>query len=163
MRKAVVFILTLYLGLCAAGCISFRIIPSFPLEGYVETVVLCSEVDESGELLVPTEIKSEYSSGDESVYCFIELKNVSRRIQMRWKWYSPDRAMSRDSENVVINREEQYLETLTAYDEFLLDVRDKEKLVGRWTVVILVDDKLVASREFLIQETENFEKTGLKK
>ncbi len=155
MRKAVVFVLTLYFGLCASGCISFRIIPSFPLEGHVETMVFCSRVDESGELLVPMEIKSEYTSEDESVFCFIELKNISRRIQMRWKWYAPDKVMSRDSENVVINREEQYLETLTAYDELLLNARDKEKLIGLWTVVVLIDDKLIASREFLIQKTEN--------
>jgi len=155
MRKAAAFLLVLYLGLCAVGCISFRIIPPFPLEGYVETMVICSKVDESGELLAPMDIKKEFTLGDKSVYCFIELKNISRRIHMRWKWYAPDKTMSRDSENVIINREEQYLETLTAYDEFFLDIRDNEKLSGRWTVVVLIDDKLVASREFFIQETNN--------
>jgi len=154
MRKATVFILILYFWLCTAGCISFRIIPSFPLEGYVESMVLCSEVDESGELLVPMEIKSEYTSGDGSVFCFIELKNVSRRIQMRWKWYAPDKTLSRDSENVIVNREEQYLEELTAYDELLFNVQEQEKLLGLWTVVILINDKLIARREFSVQETE---------
>lgn len=154
MRKGVILVFILWFSLCLAGCISFRIIPSFPLEGYVEAMVLCSEVDESGELLVPVGIKKDFTSGDEGVYCFIELKNVSRRIQMRWKWYSPDQEISRDSENVVINREEQYLETLTAYDELLFDIRDMDKFFGQWTVIVLIDDKLVARREFSIRETK---------
>lgn len=152
MKKMAIVLLIFYFGLCSVGCISFRIIPPYPLEGYVETMVLCSTIDDSGELLVPMEIKGEYGSGEESVFCFIELKNISRRIQMRWKWYGPDKTLSRDSENVVINQEEQYLETLTAYDELLLEIWEEEELIGRWTVVILIDDKLVARREFTIQD-----------
>ncbi|MFC2161657.1 hypothetical protein ACFLRX_08410 [Acidobacteriota bacterium] len=154
MRKTTLLILILYLGLRTVGCISFNIIPSFPLEGYIETMVLCSDVDESGELLVPKEIKNEYTFGEKSVFCFIEIKNVSQRIQMRWKWYAPDKTLLRDSENVIVNREEQYLEELTAYDELLFDVQEQEKLIGLWTVVILIDDKLIARREFSVQETE---------
>ena len=155
MRKSAHLLLILYFGLCATSCISFKIIPSFPLEGYVETIVICSEVDESGELLKPKEIKSEYTPEDESLYCFIELQNISRRIRMRWRWYGPDKTMSQESEEVIINRAEQYLETLTAYDELILNDQELVELIGRWTVVVLIDDQLVARRKFSIRENKN--------
>lgn len=155
MKKAACFFVLLFVILCGAGCISFTIIPSFPQEAYAEVMVLCSGVDETGELLEPLGVKSEFTSGDESVFCFIEMKNISRRIRMRWRWYGPDKTLSRDSEDVVVNEEEQYLETLTAYDELMLNVRDEEDIVGRWTVVVLIDDRLVARREFSVRLNES--------
>ena len=138
----------LLLALCLSGCISFRIIPSFPLEGHVERIVFCADVDERGDLLEPKEERETFQGSQKSVICFIEIKNISRKIGMRWKWYGPGRSLLRDSGNVFINREERLLEVVTAYDEILLDIREKEEKVGRWTVVVLINDQLVSRRTF---------------
>lgn len=154
MKKIAVLVNSMLLCFCLGSCISFRIIPPFPLEGYVETMALCSRVDESGELLEPLGIKVEYQLEEESVYCFIELKNISRRIRMRWRWYGPDKTEFRDSGDVLVNREEQYLETLTAYDELRIDSGEEDNVIGRWTVIVLIDGQLVSRREFSINKNE---------
>jgi hypothetical protein len=118
-------------------------------------MVLCSAVEESGELLKPSGIKKDFSSEEKSVLCFIELKNISRKIQMRWRWYGPDKTLSRDSGDVLVNREEQYLEVLTAYDELMIAVREEEETIGRWTVVVLIDKHLVGRREFEIKKGDS--------
>lgn len=139
------------LSLSLASCISFRIVPSFPVEVYVESLVLCGDVDQSGELLKPINIQTEFSTEDENIICFVELKNIDRIIRMRWEWYSPDNVLSRDSGNILINQEGRALETLTAYDELQFNIRDQEKKKGRWTVIVLLDDQLIVRRMFTVR------------
>jgi hypothetical protein len=151
MKKTRLAAVCLLFALVFTGCISFRIIPSYPLEGFVERILFCKDVDESGELLEPQETQNEFQDADESVICFIEIKNISRKIGMRWKWYGPDLTLSRDSGTVIINREERLLEVVTAYDELMLRIREKEEKVGRWTVIVLVNDNLVARKTFEVK------------
>lgn len=134
------------------ACISFRIFPPYPVEGYIERVSLCREIDEKeGELLVPMDIRKEFSATEDNIICFVVLKNITRSIQLRWKWYAPDKSLSRDSESVPINEEESQLETLFAYDELQLNLRKEDTVVGLWTVVVLLDNQLIASRIFEVK------------
>lgn len=142
----------LAIAVLASSCISFRIVPSFPAEGHVERIVFCKEVDESGELLEPQKPQTEFEDVDENVICFIEIQNISRQIGMRWKWYGPGGSLSRDSGTVVINREKRLLEVVTAYDELMLGLRTREEKAGRWTVIVLIDETLVARRTFDVKE-----------
>jgi hypothetical protein len=154
MKKRFAGAIFLLSSIVMSSCLSFRIFPSFPQEGHVERMVFCEDVDESGELLEPLEIRYEFVDDAESVFCFFEIKNISRKIGMRWRWYAPDRSLSRDSGNVTINEEEKLLEIVTAYDELMLGIREKEKKIGRWTVIVLIDDSLVARRTFDVRQKD---------
>lgn len=136
---------------CGA-CISFRIFPPYPVEGYIESVSLCRGIDEKeGELLVPLDIRKEFSANEDNIICFVALKNINRSIQLRWKWYAPDKSLTRDSESVPINEEESQLEVLTAYDELHLNLQEKDTNIGIWTVVVLLDNQLIARRLFEVK------------
>jgi len=152
MKKKLLLVVCVGIVFHCVGCITFRIIPSYPVEGYVESVSLCRGIDEKeGELLTPLDIRAEFSANEDNIICFVALKNINRKIQLRWKWYAPDKALSRDSGNVVINKEESQLETLTAYDELMLNLREEDKIVGQWTVVVLLDNQLIARRLFEVK------------
>jgi len=151
MKRIVLFVLCAGIFFISGGCITFRIFPPYPVEGYIESVSLCKEIDENEELLVPLDIRAEFSVNEDNIFCFLALKNIDRKIQLRWKWYAPDKALSRDSENVIINKEESQLETLFAYDELQLNLQDKDTIVGLWTVVVLLDNQLIARRLFEVK------------
>ncbi len=153
MNKIVLLIVCVAIVFSCGGCISFRIIPSYPVEGYVERIDLCTGINEEDEskLLVPLDIRAEFSAAEDNILCFLALKNINRKIQLRWKWYAPDKTLFRDSENVIINEEESQLETLSAYDELHLNFREKETTVGLWTVVGFLDNQLVARRIFEVK------------
>ena len=134
------------------ACISFRIFPPYPVEGYIESLSLCKGIDEKeGEFLVPMDIRKEFSATEDNIICFVALKNINRSIQLRWKWYAPDKSLSRDSESVPINKEESQLEALFAYDELRLNLRKGDTVIGFWTVVVLLDNQLIASRIFEVK------------
>jgi len=152
MKKSLKITALLLIFLIVPSCISFRIVPSYPLEGHVERMLFCESVDASGELLEPVEIRSDFTESDDRVVCFVEIKNINKRIGMRWKWYGPDSVLSRDSGHVIINSEERLLEVVTAYDELRLGIRETERKVGQWTVIVLIDGLLVARRTFEVSE-----------
>jgi len=152
MKKIVLFVVCVEIVFLCGGCITFRIIPPYPVEGYIESLSLCKGINEKeGELLAPLDIREEFSTNEDNIICFVVVKNITRKIQLRWKWYAPNKSLSRDSENIVINKEENHLETLTAYDELMLNLRDKDKIVGQWTVVVLLDNQLIARRFFEVK------------
>lgn len=152
MKRKILLVLCVWMVLRCVGCITFRIIPPYPLEVYIESVSLCKGINETeGELLAPLDIREEFSTNEDNIICFVVVKNISRKIQLRWKWYAPNKSLSRDSENIVINKEENQLETLTAYDELMLNLREKDKIVGQWTVVILLDNQLITRRFFEVK------------
>ncbi len=151
MKKKILLVVCVGIILYCVGCITFRIIPSYPVEGYVESVSLCKGIDESGELLAPLDIREEFSINEDNIICFVILKNISRKIQLQWKWYAPNQSLSRATENVVVNKEESQLETLTAYDELMLNLREEDKIVGQWTVVVFLDNQLIARRLFEVK------------
>jgi hypothetical protein len=146
-RYLVITVLVISLSLFW-DCISFKAGYILPAENQVEAVHLCQKIDDSGDLLKPLDIKSEFTVDDGSVICFIRLKDIAARIYLRWKWYSPDKKLVRDTGNIIVNQRESYLEAATAYDMFQLSPGDI--LEGQWTVVIFMNDKFIGKKLFQI-------------
>ena len=120
-----------------------------PTEDQVEFIYLCKRIDDSGDLLKPLDIQSKFTSKDDHVICFIRLKEIATKIQIRWKWYSPEKKMVRDTGNVVASNDEKYLEAVTAYDMFKINPEDK--IGGQWTVVVFINDKFVGRKTFQVK------------
>jgi len=130
------------------SCISFKISSILPTENQVESIHLCKNIDDSGDLLKPLDIQYKFTSKDDNVICFIRLKDIATRIHLRWKWYSPDKKMGRDTGNVIVNNEEKYLEVVTAYDMFKLNSEDN--IEGQWTVVVFMNNKFIGRKMFQV-------------
>ena len=132
------------------GCISFRIDNPAPSENYLESVQLCKKIDESGELFKPLEIQSEFSSKDELIICLVRLKRIETKILLRWKWYSPEKEMVRDTGDVVINPDQKNLEAVTAYDRLKLSPVDNVQ--GLWTVAVFMNNKFIEKKTFQVRK-----------
>ena len=143
---AIAFLLSL------GSCITFKINSLSPPEEVVYEIQLCKKINDSGELLIPVETASTFTHNSDPIYCFIRVVEVSREIRMKWKWYSPDQILFRESEEVNVNKEEVFLEEITAYDKISLS--EEKDWQGIWQVVVLIDDKLIARKSFLLKSSK---------
>jgi hypothetical protein len=130
------------------NCISFKVGYLLPSENQVESIHLCKKIDDSGDLLKPLDIQSEFDSKDDRVICFIRLKDIATKIELRWKWYSPDKKLVRDTGNVIVSQGDRYLAAATAYDRLQLNPENIAE--GQWTVVIFMNDKFIGKKIFQI-------------
>jgi hypothetical protein len=130
------------------NCISFKVGYLLPSENQVESIHLCKKIDDSGDLLKPLDIQSEFDSKDDRVICFIRLKDIATKIDLRWKWYSPDKKLVRDTGNVIVSQGDRYLAAATAYDRLQLNPENIAE--GQWTVVIFMNDKFIGKKIFQI-------------
>ena len=76
------------------------------------------------------------------------LKDIAAKIQLRWKWYSPDKKLVRDTGNIIVSHGERYIEAATAYDMFKLNPEDIVE--GQWIVVIFMNDKFIGRKMFQV-------------
>jgi hypothetical protein len=130
------------------SCISFRSGSLFPSENQLDSINLCKKIDDSGDLLEPLDIQSEFSSKDDHVICLIRLKDIATQIRLRWRWYSPDKKLVRDTGNIIISQGDRYLAAATAYDRFRLNPENIAE--GQWTVVIFMNDKFIGKKLFQV-------------
>jgi len=128
------------------SCVSFKIQPPPEPENQVETIVLCKWIEQREGLLFPGESLVEFKPSDGPIHCFVRLKNVSQTIRLKWKWYMPEGRLYRETKEVTVNRDPIYLEAVTAYDQ--IELKPEEFDEGRWTVVVMVNDKLISRRTF---------------
>ncbi len=132
------------------SCISMKMKYLLPSENIIEGIYLCKKIDESAELLKPLEIQSEFTSEDDCVICFIWLNNIYEKIALRWKWYSPEGNMVKDTGNIIVNQERKFLEAVTAYDMF--KIIHEDNIEGRWVVAIFIDDKFIGRKTFQLRK-----------
>ncbi len=128
------------------GCISFKIEPLSDPARILHEVTLCREIDESKELLEPGDALAEFRTNRDPVICFLYLKDVAQKLELKWKWYSPDKTLFKESEEAVINREEIYLEAVTAYDR--IEPEELANHPGQWSVSIFLNDALLTRVSF---------------
>jgi len=149
MKKTFVRMAAFWAAIHLGSCISFKIAPPPPPENQVEAMVLCKRIGQKEALLFPEEIQAEFIAEGEPVHCFVKLRNVSRLIRLKWKWYVPEGDLYRETDEVVVNREEVYLETVTAYDK--IEPAGCEVYEGTWSVVVLIDGALAGRRIFALK------------
>jgi hypothetical protein len=145
-------VLTPFLALCLVFncCISFKVRPLALPENLEAQITLCRKIDESGELLRPLEITSEFSAEIDYIFCFLELMNVQGEIRLKWKWFSPDNMLFRESKEAVVNKAGNLLESVTAYDK--ISVNFEDEVFGEWIVIVLLNDSLIARKSFIINK-----------
>lgn len=135
----------LVIGLIGS-CVSFKIQPPADPENQVDTIVLCKRVEQREGLIYPGISLEDFGPEAGPILCYIRLKNVSRTIRLKWRWYAPDGGLYRETKEVTVNRDLIYLEAVTAYDQ--IDPEPEEFYEGRWAVVVLVNGKLIGRRTF---------------
>lgn len=150
MRQKCCFWLVLFgCSVFVSACLSFKIPPLSLPENYLESIELSKKIEIRGDLLSPVETSTVFSPIDR-VVCLIRLRNVLGKIQLRWKWYAPDRVLARDAGNIVINADEKYLDVVTASDPLKPSSLEKEE--GDWTVCVFINDALACVQKFVVKK-----------
>jgi hypothetical protein len=134
------------------GCVSFSIRPPDLPVNQLEEITLCQSVDTSEDPWQLKDISPSFFLHDGTLACFVKVRYVEDEIKLRWKWYSPQNLIAKDTGDVTVNTERQYLDEVTAFDIFrYIPERDH---IGRWIVVFYIDNTLVGKRTFQIQEKQ---------
>jgi len=143
-------IVSLATGLLAiiltGSCVSFKIQPPPDPENQIETLVLCKRVEQREGLIYPGESLVDFKPADGPIHCYVRLKNVSQTIRLKWKWYSPDGHLYRETKEVTVNRDSVYLQAVTAYDQ--IELEQEGFYEGQWAVVVMVNGQLIGRRTF---------------
>ncbi len=150
MKRYKVIIILMFFCLFVNSCISFKVQPPFLTKDWLEEMVVCRRINDSGELLEPLERITDFSVDDDSVICFVRLKEISEEVILRWRWYSSDGTEVRDTGEVAVNENGNYLEAVTAYDRFRLDPGDEKNLSGEWTVAVFLNSHFLGKQSFRI-------------
>lgn len=140
---------------CFSACFSFKISPLPLPENYTESLEICKKVEIRDDLLSPVETSAVFGP-IEDVFCYVRLRNVRRKIQLRWKWYAPDQTLARDTGNIDINADEKYLDIVTASDPLRSSLPEKKE--GDWVVCIIINDVLASVKKFVVQKERSFSK-----
>ena len=149
MRKLNFVLLIVFSIIFGKVCITFKAKTILPPENQIDTFCLCKKIEESGDLLKAVDFQSEFIYEDEKILCFIKLKNVTKEISIMWKWYSPKEELFKDTGEIKVNQDGEYLEAVTAYDELIIE--PGKTIPGQWIVVFFLNGKLIGKREFQIK------------
>ena len=149
MNKTCVRLAAFWTAMLAGSCMTFKIAPPPLPENQVEAIVLCKRIGQTDALFFPEEVQAEFFTESGPIHCFVKLRNVSRSIRLKWKWYEPEGDLFRGTDDVIVNREEAYLEAVTAYDK--IEPEGQEVFEGTWSVVVLIDGTLAGRRTFVLK------------
>ena len=140
---------TVLLPLLALGaCVSFKADSPLPNRCFLEQIEICREVKETDDEFIPSDPAQSFTDSDGCVYCFVKARTITDEVNLRWKWYSPDGNMWRDSGSVVANQGKDDLSAITAYDVLKIDQDSVPK--GEWVAVFFVDEVLLGRKKFRI-------------
>jgi hypothetical protein len=121
----------------------------FPSDNQLETFVFCESTQVKNNLFAPVGIKTDFTSKDDAVICYIKLKNVSDRLSVSWRWYSPLNLLKRNSGELILNPNNKFIETATASDSLVLNTTNEDEQ-GLWTVTFYINGILIMKRYFTI-------------
>jgi len=139
--------------LLLVGCVSFRVAPSPAPEDLAAEICTCKKIDETGELYQPVDITSQFTQDDKDVICFVRMKNIRKAARLRWKWYAPDLSLFKETKDMIINAEEDILETISAFDRITIPAEDKSD--GQWVVAVFMDRELIARKAFSVRKQDH--------
>jgi hypothetical protein len=150
--KAAARIMVIVISVWTTGCLSFKVVPSPAPEDIAFEIMTCKKIDPSGELYRPVETTSQFRAADKEVICFVRLRNIRKAVRLKWKWYGPDQRLFRESKEVLINANEDILETISAFDRLTIPAKDKSE--GQWIVTVFMDRELIARTAFSVRRQD---------
>jgi len=131
------------------SCLSFRVSSTPAPEDFAVEIFLCKKIDESGDLYQPMDIASEFSQDDQNIFCFVRMKNIRKAVRLRWKWYAPDLNLFKETNDIIINAEENLLVEISAFDNITPPREGKSE--GQWTVAVTMDKEFIGRKVFIFK------------
>ncbi len=138
----------LALLLSCPACFSFRVVVPPDPEDVVGTLAIVRT--HPGDLDLEKPIADEpVSEDDNGIHSLVKVLQVNRPMMLQWHWYSPDNLRLRSSKAVTVNAKARFLAYFAAWDTLPRQYYAGKK--GNWAVVITVDGRFFARKEFIIR------------
>ena len=135
------------IAICCS-CISFKIVSSAPGEHILEKIEFCPNVEENQDVLRPADPRDEFGKDDAQICCLIKVRVVSRSLTLRWRWYSPEKKLWKDTGEVMVDSENKSIDVVSAYDRINRETDELAK--GVWTVAVFLNGHLAGRRIFKV-------------
>jgi len=130
------------------SCMSFKIVSSAPGENILENLEFCPSVEEDQGILKPVEPRDEFEKDSTQIFCLIKVRVVSKSLTLRWKWYSPEKKLWKDTGEVVVYSGNKSIDFVSAYDR--INPEKDELAQGVWTVAVFINGHLAGRRIFKV-------------
>ena len=78
----------------------------------------------------------------------IKVMDVEEKMEVTWRWYTPDGEPARVSPPAIVNEGVDYLEYFIVWDSIENCLFKDHK--GSWTVTVHVNGKFFSGRKFMI-------------
>jgi hypothetical protein len=115
-------------------------------------MVLAKKVDASGNIGVPQEVTSEFTTEDQQVVSLVTFKDIFRPLNLRWKWITPKGQVYLATDNFRLTADKgRYLPQVTSWHRISLKGEPAGDILGQWSVSIFGDDELIDSKQFVVK------------
>lgn len=108
--------------------------------------VMCRDVDKSESPWKPVGVADAFSTSEEKIFMFLELRDVAAHTAPENIWVAPD---GTDSKGYKWKAYDEKYSAIRYYETF--EIAGKDRLVGIWKSKIYVGDTLISTIEFKLQ------------
>ena len=151
MKKRRALSAFLVFSLFILSCSSTREIKRPPALKFVD-MTLSKEIGVETFNAVPKNPATIFSPKDPEVVAFLKLENLWGAHTLRWDWFEPDGNLYYSTGDYPIKSSEgKYLKEVTTWHKLSIRGEEAGNRIGDWTVKILFDKEVLASRIFRIE------------
>lgn len=151
MKKKKALGALLVFSLFLLSCSSTREIRKPPSLKFVD-LTLSKEVAVEPFNAVPKNLTAIFCPQDPEVVAFLKLENLWGVHTLRWDWFEPGGNLYYSTGDFPIKSSDgKYLREVTTWHKLAIRGEEAGNLMGDWTVKILFDKEVLASRNFRIE------------
>ena len=151
MKKRRALSALLVFSLFLLSCSSTREIRRPPALRFVD-MTLSKEIEVETFKAVPKNPTTIFSPKDPEVFAFLKLENLWGMHTLRWDWFEPDGNLYYSTGDYPIKSSDgKYLREVTTWHKLSIRGQEAGNRMGDWTVKILFDKEVLASRNFRVE------------
>jgi hypothetical protein len=112
-------------------------------------ISLSKAVEKRGEIAVPVEPTTIFSSNDKEAIALLAIKNLHYQIKLRWEWYGPDGTLYYSTGDVPVKiSKKKYIREFNAWHAMTIKGDKAGTMPGEWIVKVFMDDEYLDMKKF---------------
>ena len=147
-QNVALFFLSLFVMYLFSACSTTKNVKKAPDFRVLEATLAkgIKDVDNQDVLLNPT---NTFTTRDNAVIAHVRLANIAGKHKVKWEWYRPDGNLYYGSDPYkIVTAKGKYAEEVTLWHKISIENDSAQQYPGKWTVKILFDGDLIASKHF---------------
>jgi hypothetical protein len=112
-------------------------------------ISLSKSVKMQGDVAVPVNPTTTFSTGDKKVVALVAIKNLHYQIRLRWEWYGPDGELYYSTGDVPVKiSKKKYIREFSAWHTMTIKGDKAATMPGAWIVKVFMDDEYLDLKKF---------------